>query len=107
MNTAFSPIANRHNPKAAYTKIHEWVLRFGSPTLLSSSCENPILLNYQTLAQSNCWVTISYNRLFNSFFLSASNGIARLTSWVPIDGFEYSLRKSSISAASARASSST
>ena len=76
MNTAFSPIANRHNPKAAYTKIHEWVLRFGSPTLLSSSCENPILMNYQRLAQSNCWVTISYNRSFDSFFLSASNGIA-------------------------------
>lgn len=56
MNTPFSPVANRHNPKAAYTKIYKWVLRFGSPTLLSSSCENPILLNYQSLAQSNCWV---------------------------------------------------
>ena len=40
MNTPFSPIANRHNPKAAYAKIYEWVLRFGSPTILSSSCEN-------------------------------------------------------------------
>ncbi len=76
MNTPFSPIANRHNPKAAYSMIYQWVLRFGSPTLLSSSCENPILLNYQSLAQSNCWVTISYNRSFDSFFLSASNGIA-------------------------------
>ena len=76
MNTPSSPIANRHNPKAAYAKIYEWVLRFDSPTNLSSSCENPILMNYQHLAQSNCWVTISYNRLFNSFFLSASNGIA-------------------------------
>jgi len=76
MNTPFSPVANRHNPKAAYTKIYKWVLRFGSPTLLSSSCENPILLNYQSLAQSNCWVTISYNRSFDSFFLSASNGVA-------------------------------
>ena len=76
MNTPFSPIANRHNPKAAYAKIYEWVLRFGSPTILSSSCENPILMNYQSLAQSNCWVTINYNRSFDSFFLSASNGIA-------------------------------
>lgn len=76
MNTPFSPVANRHNPKAAYTRIYEWVLRLGSPTLLSSSCENPILMNYQRLAQSNCWVTISYNRSFDSFFLSASNGIA-------------------------------
>lgn len=76
MNTPFSPIANRHNPKAAYAKIFEWVLRFGSPTILSSSCENPILMNYQSLAQSNCWVTISYNRLFDSFLLSASIGIA-------------------------------
>ena len=76
MNTPFAPVANRHNPKAAYAKIYEWVLRFGSPTLLSSSCENPILMNYQRLAQSNCWVTISYNRLFDSFLLSASNGIA-------------------------------
>lgn len=76
MNIPSSPVANRHNPKAAYTKIYEWVLRFESPTLLSSSCENPILMNYQSLAQSNCWVTISYNRLFDSFFLSASNGIA-------------------------------
>ena len=56
--------------------IYQWVLRFGSPTILSSSCENPILMNYQSLAQSNCWVTISYNRSFDSFFLSASNGIA-------------------------------
>jgi len=56
--------------------IYQWVLRFGSPTILSSSCENPILMNYQRLAQSNCWVTISYNRSFDSFFLSASNGIA-------------------------------
>lgn len=56
--------------------IYQWVLRFGSPTLLSSSCENPILMNYQSLGQSNCWVTISYNRSFDSFFLSASNGIA-------------------------------
>ncbi len=76
MNTPFSPIANRHNPKAAYSMIYQWVLRFGSPTILSSSCENPILMNYQRLAQSNCWVTISYNRSFDSFFLSASNGIA-------------------------------
>lgn len=76
MNTPFAPVANRHNPKAAYAKIYEWVLRFGSPTILSSSCENPILMNYQCLAQSNCWVTISYNRLFDSFLLSASNGIA-------------------------------
>lgn len=76
MNIPSSPVANRHNPKAAYTKIYEWVLRFGSPTVLSSSCENPILMNYQRLAQSNCWVTISYNRLFDSFLLSASNGIA-------------------------------
>ena len=76
MNTAFSPIANRHNPKAAYSMIYQWVLRFGSPTILSSSCENPILMNYQSLAQSNCWVTISYNRSFDSFLLSASNGIA-------------------------------
>ena len=76
MNIPFSPEANRHNPKAAYTKIYEWVLRFGSPTLLSSSCENPILMNYQTMAQSNCWVTINYDRVFDSFFLSASNGIA-------------------------------
>ena len=76
MNTPFSPIANRHNPKAAYSMIYQWVLRFGSPTILSSSCENPILMNYQRLAQSNCWVTISYNRSFDSFLLSASNGIA-------------------------------
>ncbi|WP_150430600.1 hypothetical protein [Dechloromonas sp. CZR5] len=76
MNTPFSPIANRHNPKAAYSKIYQWVLRFGSPTILSSSCENPILMNYQSLAQSNCWVTINYDRVFDSFFLSASNGIA-------------------------------
>ena len=76
MNTPFSPIANRHNPKAAYSMIYQWVLRFGSPTILSSSWENPILMNYQRLAQSNCWVTISYNRSFDSFFLSASNGIA-------------------------------
>lgn len=76
MNTPFSPIANRHNPKAAYSMIYQWVLRFGSPTILSSSCENPILMNYQRLAQSNCWVTISYNRSFDSFFLSASNGVA-------------------------------
>lgn len=33
-------------------------------------------MNYQCLAQSNCWVTINYNRLFDSFLLSASNGIA-------------------------------
>lgn len=76
MNIPFSPVANRYNPKAAYSKIYEWVLRFGSPTLLSSSCENPILMNYQSLAQSNCWVTINYDRVFDSFFLSASNGIA-------------------------------
>lgn len=76
MNTPFSPIANRHNPKAAYSMIYQWVLRFGSPTILSSSCENPILMNYQRLAQSNCWVTINYDRVFDSFFLSASNGIA-------------------------------
>lgn len=76
MNTPFSPIPNRHNPKAAYSMIYQWVLRFGSPMILSSSCENPILMNYQCLAQSNCWVTISYNRSFDSFFLSASNGIA-------------------------------
>ncbi len=76
MNTPSSPIANRHNPKAAYAKIYEWVLRFGSPTILSSSCENPILMNYQSLAQSNCWVTINYNRFVDSFLLSASNGIA-------------------------------
>lgn len=76
MNIPFSPVANRHNPKAAYTKIYEWVLRFGSPTLLSSSCENPILMNYQSLAQSNCWVTIRYVRILDSFWLSASNGIA-------------------------------
>lgn len=76
MNTPFSPVANRHNLKAAYTKIYEWVLRFGSPTVLSSSCEKPTLMNYQCLKQSNCWVTISYNRSFDSFFLSASNGIA-------------------------------
>ena len=76
MNTPFSPIANRHNPKAAYSMIYQWVLRFGSPTILSSRCENPILMNYQRLAQSNCWVTINYDRVFDSFFLSASNGIA-------------------------------
>lgn len=76
MNTSTSQMPNRHNPKAAYSKIYQWVLRFGSPTILSSSCENPILMNYQCLAQSNCWVTISYNRLCDSFFLSTSNGIA-------------------------------
>ena len=75
MNTNPSPMANRHNPKAAYTKIYEWVLRLESPTILSSSCENPILMNYQSLAQSNCWVTINYNRLFHSFLFTVTNGI--------------------------------
>lgn len=47
MNTPFSPAANRHNPQAAYAKIYEWVLRFGSATVLSSSCENPIVMNFE------------------------------------------------------------
>ncbi len=76
MNTPSFPMANRHNPKAAYSMLYTWLLRFGSPTLVSSSCENPIVMNYQSLAHSNCWVIINLNRVFNSFFISASNGIA-------------------------------
>lgn len=40
-------------------------------------------MNYQSLAQSNCWVSISYNRSLDSFLLSASNGIATPAASLP------------------------
>jgi hypothetical protein len=80
MDISSLPIANCDNPKSAYGKIYEWVLRLGSPTVLSSSCENPILMNYQHLRNCNCWVTICYDRLFNAFHIAVTSGVT-----TPID----------------------
>lgn len=78
MSTSSYRIANRHDPDAAIGKIYEWLRRSSSPTIFSLNCEYPAMMQYQSMAHANCWVTISYHQSLNLFSVVGSNDIATL-----------------------------
>lgn len=74
---AHSPfIANQDNSAAIFHKTIQWISQTGSQFLVSSSCTNPILMTYQSLTNTNCWMMIHYSREDHALCFTVSNGLA-------------------------------